>query len=83
MEKASSEKKSQIKLNPRNYLSKLLIEAKLRIFTAKKGKVYQMLSKQRKQKNPAKRAFQRFRKSNLYDFPAVGKDSIKTLLKLS
>lgn len=34
----SSEKKSQIKLNPRNYLSKLLIEAKLRIFTAKKVK---------------------------------------------
>lgn len=42
-----------------------------------------MLSKQRKQKNAVKRAFQQFRKSNLYDFPAVGKDSVKTLLKLS
>ena len=42
-----------------------------------------MLSKQTKQKNAVKRAFQRFRKSNLYDFPAVRIDGVKNFLKLS
>ena len=74
--------KKRVKLNPRNYLSKLSLEAKLRICTAKKVNFTRCCPSKQNEKKAMKGAFHRFRKSRLYDFRALRKDCVQTLLKL-